>query len=57
MAKEARDTSTKGYRTSSNGRSGKNKYNNDKEPRAEAENGATKEEPLYHGSRQREELL
>ena len=51
VAKETRDASTKGYGTSPNRRSGKDECGNNKEPRAEAENGTTKEGPLCYGSR------
>ena len=57
MAKEARDTSIKGYGTSPNERSGKNKHGGNKELRAGTENKATKEGPLCYGGRQRKELL
>ena len=57
MAKEARGALTKGYVTSPNRRSEKDKCSNNKKPRAETENRTTKEKPLYHGSRQGEELL
>lgn len=43
MAKETRDVSTKGYRTSSDRRSRKGECSNNKKPRVGAENGATKE--------------
>jgi len=51
VAKKARDASTKGYRTSSDRRSGKNEHGNNKEPRVEAEDRATKEGPLCYGNR------
>ena len=57
VTKEARDTSTKGYGTSPNERSGKNKHSGNKELRAGTENEATKEGLLYYGDKQKKELL
>jgi len=51
VAKEARDVSTKGYGTSSDRRSEKDKHSNNKELRVEVENRVTKEGPLCYGSR------
>ena len=57
MVKEARDTSTKGYGTSSDRRGKKNKHGGNKKSRAETENKATKEGLLCYRGRQRKELL
>ena len=51
VAKEARDALTKGYGTSPDRRSEKNKHSNNKEPRVGAENRATKKGPLCQESR------